>query len=398
MDSTTAVVESNTSIVEQLIWAEDAQQRWTEICAAGPVHPSGTGGVMIATAAAVDEVLHDLSRFSSNPKAIYLGSDTGLIPLQVDPPEHVRYRRMLDPLFAPRKMQALEAGVAAHVNRCIDGFIADGRCDFSADIAVPIPSGTFLQLLGLPLSRLDEFLAVKDDMIRPAGATPAEQDAKRGAAGKWVFEMYGEALDARATDPRDDILTHFVRLERAGELTREETLNICYLLLTAGLDTVTDTLECSIAFLARHPDHQRMLAEDPALIPQAVEELLRYETPVPGIARVAEVDTEVGGCPVAAGTLVSVLIASYNLDESVFPDAGVVDFHREVNGHVAFGAGVHRCLGSHLARMELRVVLREWHRRIPEYRLADGHVLMYSPSLREIRHLPIEFTPGRGGG
>ena len=92
------------------------------------------------------------------------------------------------------------------------------------------------------------------------------------------------------------------------------------------------------------------------------------------------------------------LIASYNLDESVFPDAGTVDFHRAVNGHVAFGAGVHRCLGSHLARMELRVVLREWHRRIPEYRLADGHVLMYSPSLREIRRLPLEFAPGRREG
>jgi cytochrome P450 len=116
MDTGTAVAESNTSIAEQLIWAEDAQERWTEICAGGPVHASGTG-VMIATAAGVDDVLHDISRFSSNPKAIYLGSDTGLIPLQVDPPEHVRYRRMLDPLFAPRKMQALENDVAAHVNR-----------------------------------------------------------------------------------------------------------------------------------------------------------------------------------------------------------------------------------------------------------------------------------------
>ena len=397
MDTSDTIVESNTSVVEQLIWAEDAQQRWTEIIGAGPVHHVGSG-VMIATAPAVDEVLHDISRFSSNPKAIYLGSDTGLIPLQVDPPEHVRYRRMLDPLFAPRKMLALEAGVAAHVNRCIDEFIERGSCDFSEDIAVPIPSGTFLQLLGLPLSRLDEFLRVKDDMIRPSGATPAEQDAKRGAAGAWVFAMYGEALDARAADPRDDILTHLVRLETAGELTREETLNICYLLLTAGLDTVTDTLECSMAFLGRHPEHRRQLAEDPDLIPHAVEELLRYESPVPGIARVAEVDTELGGCPITEGTLVSVLIASYNLDESVFPAARTVDFHREVNGHVAFGAGVHRCLGSHLARMELRVVLREWHRRIPDYHVADGHVLMYSPSLREIRHLPLEFAPGRREG
>jgi cytochrome P450 len=393
MDVTTAV-ESNTSIVEQLIWGEDAQERWLEISAGGPVHPMGSG-VMIATAAGVDEVLHDPSRFSSDPKAIYLGSDTGLIPLQVDPPEHVRYRRMLDPLFAPRKMAALEDGVAALVNRCIDGFIERGSCDFSEEIAVPIPSGTFLQLLGLPLSRLDEFLAVKDDMIRPSGATQTEQDAKRGAAGQWVFAMYGEALDERHAEPRDDILSHFAALEKTGELTREETLNICFLLLTAGLDTVTDTLECSLAFLARHPDHRRQLVADPSLIPHAVEELLRYETPVPGIARVAEADTEVGGCPVAKGNLVSVLIATYNLDASVFPEPLTVDFHRGVNAHIAFGAGVHRCLGSHLARMELRVVLREWHRRIPEYRLTDGHVLMYSPALREIRHLPLEFAPGR---
>ncbi len=390
----TAAAESNTSIVEQMIWGEDAQDRWLEIAAAGPVHRTGSG-VMIATAAGVDEALHDPSRFSSDPKAIYLGSDTGLIPLQVDPPEHVRYRRMLDPLFAPRKMAALEDGVAALVNRCIDGFIERGRCDFSEEIAVPIPSGTFLQLLGLPLSRLDEFLAVKDDMIRPSGATQEEQNAKRGAAGQWVFAMYGEALDERHAAPSDDILSHFAALEKSGELTREETLNICFLLLTAGLDTVTDTLECSLAFLARHPDHRRQLVADPSLIPHAVEELLRYETPVPGIARVAEVDTEIGGCPVAKGDLVSVLIATYNVDASVFPEPLTVDFHRGVNAHIAFGAGVHRCLGSHLARMELRVVLREWHRRIPDYQLTDGHVLMYSPALREIRRLPLEFTPGR---
>ncbi len=387
-----APLESNMTVLESQIWGEDAQEQWQLLSAKGPVVRS-PGSVYITRAPEIDEVLHDPQRFSSNPDAIYLGSDTGLIPLQVDPPEHVRYRRILDPLFAPRRMSALEDEVAALVNRCIDGFIDQGHCDFSEEIAVPIPSGTFLRLLGLPLSRLDEFLRVKDDMIRPSGATAEEQDAKRAAAGQWVFAMYGEALDERVSDPRDDILTVLGSLEQTGELTRQETLNICYLLLTAGLDTVTDALECSVAFLARHPDHQRQLVENPASIPAAVEELLRFETPVPAIARVSMADTELGGCPVWRDDKVSVLLAATNMDPDVFPDPLNVDFHRDANRHVSFGAGVHRCLGSHLARMELRVVLREWHRRIPEYRLAEGHTLLYSPALREISHLPIEFGP-----
>jgi len=387
-----APLESNVTVLESQIWGEDAQEQWQLLSAKGPVVRS-PGSVYVTRSSEIDEVLHDPKRFSSNPDAIYLGSDSGLIPLQVDPPEHVRYRRILDPLFAPRRMSALDDDVAALVNRCIDGFIDQGRCDFSEEIAVPIPSGTFLRLLGLPLSRLDEFLRVKDDMIRPSGATAEEQDAKRAAAGEWVFAMYGEALDERASDPRDDILTVLGSLEQTGELTRQETLNICYLLLTAGLDTVTDALECSIAFLARHPDHQRQLVETPASIPAAVEELLRFETPVPAIARVSMADTELGGCPVWRDDKVSVLLAATNMDPDVFPDPLNVDFHRDANRHVSFGAGVHRCLGSHLARMELRVVLREWHRRIPEYRLAEGHTLLYSPALREISHLPIEFGP-----
>jgi cytochrome P450 len=393
VDATTTVIESNASVPEMQLWGEDAHACWQDLAARGPVVPMGFQK-MVTTAAAVEEVLHDPERFSSNPDAVYLGSDTGLIPLQVDPPDHVRYRRMLDPLFTPRKMALLEDQVAALVNRCIDGFIERGACDFSEELAVPVPSGTFLQLMGLPLDRLPEFLRVKDDLIRPDG-NGAEQDAKRGAAAQWVFALYGDALDARRRQPADDLMTHFATLEDAGDLTREECLNICHLLFTAGLDTVTDTLECSMAFLARHPDHRRQLAQDPALIPHAVEELLRYETPVPTIARVVMADTELEGCPVHKDDKIGVLLANVNLDPTVFPEPLTVDFRREANRHVSFGAGVHRCLGSHLARMELRVVLREWHRRVPDYRLPDGHVLLYSPSLREIRHLALEFTPGR---
>jgi cytochrome P450 len=129
------------------------------------------------------------------------------------------------------------------------------------------------------------------------------------------------------------------------------------------------------------------------LIPNAIEEMLRWETPVMSVARVAVEDTELAGCPVHAGDQVMVMIGSANTDEAEFPDADQVRFDREVNRHIAFGGGIHRCLGSNLARLELRVALREWHRRIPDYEVEPGHTLVYTPGIRSIEHFPMRFTP-----
>jgi cytochrome P450 len=295
-------------------------------------------------------------------------------------------------------MAKLEAEVAALVNQRIDSFIEQGACDLASELAVPIPCGTFLRLLGLPIERLDEFIAMKDNLIRPTSTATEDATAIRARAGAWVFALFGDALDERAAQPTDDVIGHLVRLEQAGELTREESLNICLLQLTAGLDTVTASLECFFAYLARSPAHQRQLAEHPELTPKAVEELLRWMCPVPTVARIFTDDAVVEGCPVSAGTKMSVLLASTNIDPGRFEHPTEVDFTRDSIKHLAFGLGVHRCLGSHLARMELRVTLGEWHRRIPAYRLPVGFVPTYSPAIREITHLPIEFEPGARQG
>ena len=134
-----------------------------------------------------------------------------------------------------------------------------------------------------------------------------------------------------------------------------------------------------LAFLAQHDGHRRQLVDDPASIPNAIEEMLRWETPVPGVVRLATQDTELSGCPVGAGQHVILLLGSANTDERAWERADEVDFDREVVKHLAFGGGVHRCLGSHLARLELRVALEEWHARIPEYAIAPGTELEYSP-------------------
>ena len=202
----------------------------------------------------------------------------------------------------------------------------------------------------------------------------------------------------RRAEPRDDLITRFVGAEVDGHrLSDDDIVDICFLFLIAGLDTVTATLTCNVAYLAQHPEHRRELAEDPSLIPAAVEELMRWESPVPGVARVLARDTEVAGAQLRAGTRVTVLIGSANTDEGEFDRADTVDFHREANRHLAFGGGIHRCLGSHLARLELRVAMEELQRRIPDYELAPGTTLEYTEGLRAVEHLPLVFTPGPRG-
>jgi cytochrome P450 len=166
-------------------------------------------------------------------------------------------------------------------------------------------------------------------------------------------------------------------------------LDICFLMLIAGLDTVSASLDCFFGYLAEHPAARAAVVERPDAIPSMVEEMLRWETPVMAVARVATRDTEVGGCPIGAGEHVMAIIGAANVDDSEVPDAGAVRWDREVNRHLAFGGGVHRCLGSHLARLELRVAMREWHRRIPDYSVAPGAELVYTAGIRTLEAFPM---------
>jgi cytochrome P450 len=213
--------------------------------------------------------------------------------------------------------------------------------------------------------------------------------------GQEIYEYFGAVVDARRAQPAEDVISRFLAAEVDGErLSREDILDICFLFLIAGLDTVSDSLTCMYAFLATHPDHQQMIAADPAVIPNAVEELLRWESPVPfSVPRMATQDTELpDGTQVPAGTAIICMYGAANVDPSEYPDALDVRFDRDEGHHLAFGGGVHRCLGSHLARRELRVTLQEWHRRIPSYQLKPGHEeLVYPPGLRHVKDLTLSW-------
>jgi cytochrome P450 len=373
--------------------ASAPQYHYKDLLEQAPVHRHGEGHVQVMSRAAVDEVFQNPKVFSSAAfGGVSLGNVRPLIPLSVDPPDHSKYRKLLDPLFAPRRMDAAEPDITRRVHHFMDKFVDRGECHFTDEFAVPFPSSVFLGLMGLPWEDLDAMLRMKDGIIRPGGLelTMEERMERMRQNGQDIYDFFNAILDEREKDPQDDILTQFLNAKVDGEeLTRDEILDICFLFLLAGLDTVTDTLTCSFAYLAQHPEHRQQIVDDPSIIPSAVEELLRWESPVPGVPRFCTEDTEIGGCPVKKGDSVGVSVGAANVDEHEFPDAFDVRFDREINRHLAFGGGVHRCLGSHLARRELRVVLREWHQRIPEYELKPGIELHYVMGLRSVENLEL---------
>jgi len=355
-------------------------------------------GVVVTRKVDVDVVLRDPVVFSSNVDAVDLSNVRPLIPLQIDPPEHKKFRKLLDPVFAPREVGKLEESLVVAANELIDSFVDRGEVDFSKEFSTLFPTRVFLGLLGLPVEELPTFQKMKDGIIRPhlaIGSTYGSQESKdyQRATADSIYAYFDTILDKREVEREQDLLSRFLDATVDGaRLTRNDILDICFLFLIAGLDTVTATLDCVFAYLAEHPDQRRQIVDDPSVIPAAIEELLRWETPVMGVVRVATEDTELAGCPVHQGESVMIMLGSVNTDEADLPDADTVRFDREVNRHVAFGGGVHRCLGSHLARLELRVAVREWHRRIPEYAVTGGHTLVYTPAIRSIDHFPMEFT------
>lgn len=324
-----------------------------------------------------------------------LGNERPMIPQQIDPPELGRYRRLLEPLFSRRRMRALEPEIRRQANELIDKFIDKGECEFNSAFAIPLPCSVFLSLLGLPYTDLDKFLDMKDRIIRPQTITGDidEMQEVRKEAGSRLTEYFQNEIDSReGKPPGDDLLDAFLSFELDGEkLSREEILDICFLALIAGLDTVTATLGCDVAFFAANPEHRQRIVDDPLLLPAALEELLRWETPVTVVPRKLKQDTTVGGFEMKEGEIVTLLLGAANLDKREFSSVDEVDFDREKNRHLAFGGGPHRCLGSHLARVELQTAMEEWHKRIPNYQIKAGETPIYSSGIREVQYLPLTW-------
>ncbi len=362
-----------------------------KLCPVMPT-PGGFGGASILGHEEVQYALRHPEIFSSNMEAVNIGNKYPLIPLQIDPPDHVKYRKLLDPLFSRKKMLQLDPEIRQLANQLIDRFIDKGECEFDKDFAIPFPCTVFLHLMGLPLDELDLFLELKDGIIRPDTTDPGERDKLVNATGERIHAYFEQAIEDRMKRRDEGLLSLFLDAEVDGnKLSRTEIHGICYLFLLGGLDTVTATLGCGISYLAQHPEQRQKLVENPALMHSAIEELLRWESPVGGVIRIATRDVTIGGVEIKAGETVGINLGSADVDDVGFPHADQVDFARKVNPHFAFGGGVHKCLGSHLARLEIRVAFSEIHRRIPVYSIKPGETPQYSLAIREVQYLPLVF-------
>jgi cytochrome P450 len=339
-------------------------------------------------------VAHDTDRFSSRDVGVVGGGeeiegmpDIGLPPIDADPPHHTWARRLILPWFSHTRVDGYEAMTRALCNELIDRVVDSGRADAAQDYAQRIPVRVISWMLGVPDELADQFTGWVRDTIEfghdPARSVPA-----------WnaIAAFFIEAVEDRKQHPGDDLVSELLRAEVDGAPVPDvHVLGTLALILVAGVDTTWSGIGSAMWHLATHDADRRRLAAEPELIPTAIEELLRAYSPVT-MARVVNEDTELAGCPLRAGDKVLLNFPAANRDPEAFerPDEVLID--RQVNRHVAFGVGIHRCAGSNLARMELRVAVEEWLRRIPEFRLADGATVTWAGGqVRGPRSLPVTF-------
>jgi cytochrome P450 len=326
------------------------------------------GGHWVATRAAeIDIVLNNSElfgyEFTRVPKE--MNGNPPFLPLQVDPPHHIKFRELLMPAFSPNALKRLAHKARALTIELIEGFVDDGHCDFVHQYARIMPIGVFMSIVEYSM----------DDRLRLIGIV---EKMLRGKSGEVRFEGYGlateylrERIAEREAKPGDDLISKLVQAQKDGIITRPELESMMTLLLTAGIDTVASMFSNFARFLATHPGHRRQLIDDPSLIPGAVEELLRRFAIVT-ITRLALRDVEMGGVMIKAGDLIMCPAPLRNLDEDRVTDPLVVDFRRKPSPNATFGGADHRCMGSMLARTELRIFIEEWLKRIPEFSIAPG--------------------------
>lgn len=361
----------------------------------------GTPGFWLVTRHAdVVAVSRDHDTFASERGTVLLDDNpmeqAGMLT-SMDPPRHTRYRALVNRGFTPRRIAGLEPRVRELARRIVDDIAEAGTCDFVPQVSAELPLQVIAELVGIPVEDRDRIFAWSN-AIGSMGVEDPEYAPTPDAvvrAGAELF-AYTDALVAeRRQGPRDDILTALIAAEVDGQrLTRVQLDLFVLLLAVAGNETTRNALSHGMLALTQHPDQRDRLLADPELLPTAVEEVLRWATPVTHFRRTATRDVELGGRRVRAGDWVVVHYLSANRDGAVFDDPDLFDVGREPNPHLAFGGGgAHFCLGAALARLELRVMFEELLTRLPDIEVAGPPDRLRSSFFHGIKHLPVRFTP-----
>ena len=349
----------------------------------------------------VTAIAHDVEHFSSlkvgvipadedeDPNANFDGPNLeyGLPPISSDPPLHSWTRRLLLPWFSHRRVDTYVPLTRELCRALLDGFTDSGHADAAADYAQQIPVRVIARILGVSPDLSDTFTGWVRDVLESADDSERRQ---RGAEG--LLNYFLSQLDERRQNPGQDLLSELLTTEVEGNPVDDGiVLGMAALVLIAGVDTTWSAIGSSLWHLATHPDDRKRLVAEPELMPTAIEELLRAYSPVTMAREVTE-DVVYTGCPMKAGDKVLMNFPAANRDPEAFDHPEVVQLERVHNRHVAFGSGIHRCAGSNLARMELRIAIEEWLARIPDFSLAQGEEITWAGGqVRGPRVLPVVF-------
>lgn len=387
-----------------------------------PVYRDPTTGIVsVATYDLIMEVNRQPGVFSNNfgeqlrsgsaheidPEELAIMSEGVLVAntmLTADPPDHTRYRKLAGQAFTYKRVEGMADYVAEVTNKLIDGFVEDGRCEFKSAFANHLPMTVIADSLGVPREDMDRFHRWSDAFVVQLGGV-SDRDTRIEAARRIVeFQRYFiEKIEEKRAHRTDDIVSDLVHADLAAEgdprkMDYSELLSILQQLLVAGNETTAHTLTAGLYYLISNPDQMQRVLADPELIPGFVEETLRFLTPTNNMWRVATRDAEIGGFPVMKGELILVRYGSGNRDAAQFANPDRFDVGRDnARSHLAFGAGIHTCIGASLARKEMQVAFPILLQRLKNLRFQEGrNVFRYSPNilLRGVLELHIAFDPG----
>jgi len=341
-----------------------------------------------------DSLLSSAIHDSPRPGGVGLSSARWFVFL--DPPRHTRLRALVHSAFTPQVVEGLRARIQAIVDELLDRAAEAGRLDLIADLGFPLPAIVIAELLGVPAEDRAQFRAWSADLAAAGGlvrmaADGAERLSRARAGGAALNAYFRDIIRERRRAPRDDLVSRLTGVQSAeGTLSEEELVDTCALLLFAGHETTTNLIGNGMLALLRHPDELSRLRADPSLIGSAVEELLRYDSPVQIRVRVARETIEIGGRRIAKGQRVLILVGAANRDPARFPDPDRLDIARPDNRHLAFGHGIHFCTGAPLARLEGAIAIRRLLRRFPRLELTTDQLAWRETlTLRALNALPV---------
>ena len=369
-------------------------------------HPRKSGGGFWAVTRYQDalRVYHDPQTYSSEfgisitfDNVVPEQAGSGMMMILTDPPRHNRIRQVISPRFTPRSIAAHQAEVWHICDQILDDVIERGECDFVVDVAGKVPTAVICEMLGIPAEYRDMMYALGNAAI---GSQDPEYNQGRSAmetgrnAQAEFFAYFAKLIDERRKCPTGDLISAFTVGEVEGaKLTDLEVLFNAFLLIIGGQETTRNAISGGMLALLDHPEQRARLANNPSVMPTAIEEFLRWTTPVTHILRTARKEDELNGQTIRAGDKVVVWNASVNRDQAVFPNADKFDVTRTPNDHLAFGHGEHFCVGSHLAKLEMRVMIEQVMRRMPDLELAGPPERLRSNFVAGIKHMPVRFSP-----